>query len=81
MDFARRLVVDGLLRRVDKPVCRPLLFGTWSSFLLLLCLRVAVDHSSSIEDDVMLVLTSLSLLCQYITTTKVGFYCCFVLIH
>jgi len=38
-------------------------------------------HSSSVEDDVVLVLTSLSLFCQYIAMTKVGFTCCFVLIH
>ena len=24
------IVVDGLLHRVDKPACRPLLLGTWS---------------------------------------------------
>jgi len=81
VDFVRRLVVDGLLRRVDKPACRPLLFGTWSSFattflpLLYLCLRVATVHLSSVEDDVELVLTSVSRFCQYITTTKVGFTC------
>jgi len=28
--FVRRLIVDGLLLRVDKPACRPLLFWTWS---------------------------------------------------
>ena len=62
-DFARRLVVDGLLCRVDKPACRPLLLGTWSSFattflpLLYLCLRVVTVHSSSVKDDVVPVLT------------------------
>jgi len=49
--------------------------------LLYLCSRVVIVHSSSVEDDVILVLTSLSLLCPYIATTKVGFNYSFVLIH
>jgi len=40
VDFVRRLVVDELLRRVDKPVCRPLLLGTWSSFAICLDIRM-----------------------------------------
>jgi len=76
-----------LLRCADKSACRPLLSGTWSSFattfLLLpyLCLRVADVHSSSVEDDVVYLLTSLSLFRQYTAATKVNFHCSFTLIH
>jgi len=64
--FVRRIIVDGLLLGVDKPVCRPLLFGTWSFViddvppLLYLCSGDIIVHSSSVEDNVLHVLTSLS---------------------
>ena len=85
VDFARRLVVDGLLRRVDKPPCRPLPLGMWSSVATTFhAVAASLSESSchrSVEDDVVLVLTSIPLFCQYIAATKVGFTCCFVLIH